>query len=167
MSTIHIITKQNFNWKVTFGILDEHKFWWGLYSRKKSLRNFKTLAWEENSLLNVSEKVSFLCHVVNPSKRFVWVMDLVLQIFGWILEEKANKSCLPSMRSKIHCIFGMKRVLPWLPKICCFPISCVVAMQWLTDQAVSPGWLHFNLMVVLKLKSTLSPFWIKIITVQK
>ena len=39
---------------------------------------FQILAPKENSLLNVSEKISFLCHVVNSSKDFVWVMDLVL-----------------------------------------------------------------------------------------
>ena len=46
--------------------------------KKKSSGMFHILAPKENSLLNVSEKVSFLCHVVNSSKGFVWVMDLVL-----------------------------------------------------------------------------------------
>ena len=46
--------------------------------KKKSSGMFQILAPKENSLLNVSEKISFLCHVVNSSKDFVWVMDLVL-----------------------------------------------------------------------------------------
>lgn len=39
---------------------------------------FQILAPKENSLLNVSEKVYFLCHVVNSREGFVWLMDLVL-----------------------------------------------------------------------------------------
>ena len=39
--------------------------------KKKSSGMFQILAPKENSLLNVSEKISFLCHVVNSSKGFV------------------------------------------------------------------------------------------------
>lgn len=39
--------------------------------KKKFSGIFQILAPKENSLLNVSEKVSFLCHVVKSSKGFV------------------------------------------------------------------------------------------------
>lgn len=41
MKNINKIIKQSFNWKVaSFGATIANKFWWGLYSRMKSLRDF-------------------------------------------------------------------------------------------------------------------------------
>lgn len=106
--------------------------------------------------MNVFEKVSFLCHVVSYSG-FCMSNGFGLEYF----RKKPTSLAFPLWDQRHHCILVWKGFYHGCQK-CCFPINCVVALQWLTDHAVSPAWLHFNLMLVLNLKSTLSPFWIKI-----